>query len=221
MADIVIQQPDDSQFKNEAAAMVKTAQELTIKNQHDYDYATELLVQYKSAGKRVWDALNDPCKKIMAALDSARNIRDIGFNPFKVSEGMIKTKMEDHVAKIERKRMEEQAKADEKARQKAAAERQAQIEEAKKRKDKEALENLKKAPLEVAPAIIKTPEVVQGKGVSMRKVWKVANVDRALLPQKYLMPDIKAIEATVKGLGALHGIPGVSVVEETITSARA
>jgi hypothetical protein len=45
-------------------------------------------------------------------------------------------------------------------------------------------------------------------------------VDAAKLPRQYLQPDMKAIESTVRGLGGRHGIPGVVVIEETITSVR-
>lgn len=218
--EIVLQQPDDSEFKGQGSKMVSQAQELTIANSMDYEHAGQFLVEVKGIGKRLLERFEDPCRKARAAWNAMTAMRDEAVAPFEAAETIIKQKMGKYNYDIEEKRRKEAEKAMALAYKKAEEERARQISEAKKAKDKEAMENLRQAPLEVPSVAPRTPEAPKVSGVSYRKVWKVSHVDAAKLPARYLMPDMKAIESTVRGLGAKHGIPGVSVVEETITSVR-
>lgn len=218
--EITLQQPDDSEAKGQATLVEKQANEMVVANQSDYDAAGKFLVQVKGIGKNLWDRLNEPCAKANAAWKAMVKIRDEAMAPFTSAEFVVKQKMGQYQWAIEEKRRKEQAAAEAKARKEAEEKRAREIAEARKMKDKEAVKALEQAPLEVQAAPIKTPEPTKASGISHRKYWKVQSVDASKLPLRYMMPDMKAIEATVRGLGAKHGIPGVTVVEETITTVR-
>lgn len=218
--DITLQMPDDSDAKRQGSEMVRTADELVIDNDDTYEHAGAWLQEIKSVGRRLLERLDDPCKKANAAWKAMVRIRDEAMAPFQSAETIVKQKMGKYQWDVAEKRRKEAEVANTKARKAAEEERARQIAAAKKLKDKEAVEALKEAPLEVAAVEVKTPEAPKITGVSYRKVWKVQSVNIAALPDRYKCADMKAIEATVRGLGARHGIPGVTVVEETVTSVR-
>lgn len=217
---IILQQPDEGEYKGKGSALVEEAKGLRITNSDEFEHAGQWLTEIKGVVKPLWDRLNDPCMKAKAAHFSMVAIRDAAMKPYTDAEGIIKGQMAMYNAAIEEQRRVEYSKAQAKAQKDAEQERARQIEEAKRKKDKEAVNALKSAPLEVAPVAVKTPEAPKVAGVSFRKVWKVQSVDESKLPARYLMPDMKAIESTVKGLGSKHGIPGVVAIEEIVTSVR-
>lgn len=218
--EIVLQQPDDQEFKGKGAELVRQAQELTITSHDEYEHAGAWLVEVKGIGKRLLERFTDPCSKAMAAWKSMTKMRDEALEPFTMTEGIIKQKMGKYQWDIEEKRRKEAERQAAIARKKAEDDRKRQIEEARKLGDREAVENLKEAPLEVVAEAPKTPEAPKVSGVSYRKVWKVQSVNIGALPARYLMPDMKAIEGVVRSLGSKHGISGVTVVEETVASVR-
>lgn len=220
MSEIILQQPDGEEFKDKASLVVKEAQGLTIASPEEYEHAGAFLVEIKGVGKNLLERFRDPCSKAQAAWKAMVAMRDEALKPFETAETIIKQKMGKYQFDIEEKRRKEREKAEALARQQAEEERKRQIAEAKKLGDREAVENLKQAPLEVAAVAPKTQEAPKVGGVSFRKVWKVQSVNAAKLPLRYLMPDMKAIDQVVRGLGAKHGIPGVVVIEETVTSVR-
>lgn len=218
--EIVLQQPDDGEFKGKGAELVRQANELVITSHDEYEHAGAWLVEVKGIGKRLLERFTDPCSKAMAAWKSMTKMRDEALEPFTMTEGIIKQKMGKYQWDIEEKRRKEAEKQAQIARKKAEDDRARQIEEARRLGDREAAQNLRDAPLEVAAAAPKTQEAPKVSGVSHRKVWKVSNVNIAMLPERYMIPDYKAIDGVVRSLGAKHGIPGVTVVEETVTSVR-
>lgn len=218
--DIVLQQPDDAEARGEAALIVKQANEIAIKSTWDYENAGLFLRNIKGVGKRILERLDEPCKKANAAWKAMVKVRDEALAPFDTAEALVKQKMAKYESDMETKRREEQRKLEEKARKEAEERRAKEIADAKKAKDKEAVANLQQAPLDIHAPTLRTPETPKVEGVTHRKVWRVQSVDAAKLPLRYLTPDMKAIEATVRGLGGRHGIPGVVVVEDTITSVR-
>lgn len=218
--EIMLQMPDDDDAKRQGSQMVTQAQELVIDNDDTYEHAGAWLQELKSVGRRLMERLDAPCKKAHEAWKLMVKVREDASAPFQTAESIVKQKMGKYQWDIAEKRRKEEEAARRKAEKEAQEKRAREIAEAKRLKDKEAVEALKIAPIEVAAVEAKTPEAPKVDGVSYRKVWKVQSVDPSKLPQRYLMPDIKAIESTVRGLGAKHGIPGVTVVEETITSVR-
>lgn len=220
MNEIVLQQPDSKEFESQASLIEQQATDLVISTPDDYSQAGQFLVEIKSVGKRLLERFADPCSKAQAAWKSMVKMRDEALRPFESAESVIKNKMGEYNFRIEEKRRKEAEKLRIEAEKKARAKRDAEIAEARRLKDKEAEANLKAAPLEVIAVAPKTPELEKAPGVSYRKVWKVQSVDAKQLPARYLMADMKAIEATVRGLGGKHGIPGVVAIEETITSVR-
>lgn len=218
--EIVLQQPDEGDLKGKGSELVEQARELVIASPEDYEQAAGWLQEVKGTFKVLWDRLNDPCRKAKAAHAAMCDIRDEAVLPFTVTEDIIKQKMGEYDAEVRRIREEEHRKAQALAEKKAREERDRQIAEAKKNRDKEAAQALKNAPLEVEPVAPKTPELAKT-GVTHRQVWEVASIDEAKLPRQFLTADRKAIDGMVRSLGAKHGIPGVVVVQKTITSVRA
>lgn len=122
---------------------------------------------------------------------------------------------------IQQKRQKESAAAQAKADAKARAQREADIAAAKARKDKEAVQALKEAPIAVAPAVVKTQEPTKVQGVGTRFKWVVDQIfDPNQIQRRWLVPDRQNIEKHVAATGAAHGISGITVKQVPIVSAR-
>jgi hypothetical protein len=220
MNEIVLQQPDEGELKGKGAQLVDQANELEITTADEYEHAGEWLVAIKGVGKQLLERFSDPCSKALAAWKSMTAMRDEAMKPFTSAEIIVKRKMAAFQFAIDEARRKDEEKKAAKAREDAEKLRRKQSEEARKLGDKEAVQNLKEAPLEVQAQPSLIPAAPKVSGVSYRKVWKVQSVNIGALPSRYLMPDMKAIEGVVRSLGAKHGISGVTVVEETVTSVR-
>lgn len=70
----------------------------------------------------------------------------------------------------------------------------------------------------MAPVVMLTPAAPKVSGLVERKRWTFRITDPTLIPQKYLVPDEKAIGAVVRALGAQHGIAGVEAFQVESTS---
>lgn len=106
-----------------------------------------------------------------------------------------------------------QAKADEDARK----EREQEIADAKKSRDKELVKELQAAPLVTETVTRVVPKI---EGVSSKAVVSFKVVDEKKVPRQFLMVNEAAIKAYIKLHGMNAVITGVEVFEETKTQIR-
>ena len=134
-------------------------------------------------------------------------------------ENRIKAAMVGYQDEQDRRRREEQRKADEAARR----ERERLAEQARKAQEagraERAAQLEQRASAVTAPVLSRAPPRVAG--VQTRELWKFAVDDPAKLPREYLVPDESKIRRVVEALKGDTVIPGVRVwPEKSIAAGR-
>jgi len=183
------------------------------------NYQVRAPAEYEVAGmelKRVKDAqkkLDDLRRGITRPLDAAKKaVMDFFRAPeerLARAESGIKRAMISFTDEQDRKRREEQARADEQAR-KERERIEAQARKAAESGKIEKAEQLElRAATVVAPVIQREPPKVAG--INTREVPKFEITDETLIPREYLAPDLVKIRAVVNALKSQANIPGVRV----------
>ena len=207
--------------KAEIAAIVGTAEKLTIRTPEQYQNAAELLQRIKGVVKR---SEADRTAQVKPLNDQVALI-NAEFKPVKTAaenaERVIKAGIADY-----QKRAREAAEAEEALlrdlRAKEEAKLLAQAEKAQARGNENRAAELqdRAAMLPVAQVAPVAPKV---DGLSTRKVWKWELVDMAQVKPDYLIVDDKAVDALVKSAGARAAgiVGGIRVWEEDVVVSRA
>ena len=181
--------------KTQATKALSAANDLVITTDADVPVATELLAKVKQVGKLIKERKEQITKPLNAALLSARGL----FKPIETSheqaEAIIKRKLLDYQAKVEKERQE------------AAAKIAARVEKGTMRVDTamKKMDNL--------PEVQKTTTTASGM-VSTRTLKKVRIINAELLPREYLVPDMVKINQAVLKDG--QNVPGVEIYEEKV-----
>ncbi len=217
---VVINQPDPEGHERNGNLLISQANQIAVSNNEDREVAAAFVVEIRETIQRIEAEFNGtednpgPVSLAHKAWKSGVALRDRALKSFITAKGMIEAKIKRYEYDIEQKRQEEARKAEALARKKAEELRAQQISEAKKTGDREAVQNLKDAPLTVFAAAPKTQEVPKVEGLRRSApVWKWRVTNEALIPRKYLMIDDTNISGTVRAQGAKACIPGISVYD--------
>lgn len=220
MNDIVIKQPDPAEHERSGGLLVSQANEVVVTNLDDREHAGMFLNQINATIKAIEmefdgsDETPGPVALAYRAWKSGVSLRDRALASFKAAKSIIDGKIKRFEYETEQKRIAEARKAEAIARQKAEEERARAIAEAKKLGDREAVDNLKEAPISVVAAAPKTPEIPKTEGMRRSApVWDFDITDENKIPARFKMVDEKAIRAIVNQLGPKHGIPGITVFD--------
>lgn len=160
-----------------AGSAVEYAKAITIDSQETYDFANEQLGVVKTR----WKELDAARKTIVNPINAAKDAVQALFNPvlddLASAEGLYKRGMLNYQQEQERVRKAEQAALDEDARKvREKLEKDAEKAEAKGHTEKAAVLAQTAA---VISAPIATSTYVAGKGLSTKKIWKAAVIDKA------------------------------------------
>lgn len=184
-------------IKRQAEGADKVAKEIIIKNQNDFEKASELFLKVKQAGKYI---ASEKEKMTRGLLDSLANIRSF-FKPYEIMQSNAEKEVG---SKILAYQLEEEKKSQIKI--------DAVVEKVEKGKMTFEQANEKIETLEVA----KTVEVNTG-AVQFKTIRDYEIIDEKLIPKKYWVLDLVKLRKD-----ALDGveIPGVKVVEKKIINSK-
>jgi hypothetical protein len=218
LVELAIARPDNS-AEAVARAAFEAAEARTVASDEDYhDVAGEL-----QAVKAKWQTIETQRKKLLSPVDESRKtIMEFFRGPLNFlerAEAAYKKKLSDYSATKQRKRQEEQAKADELARKEREKleQRAAKAEAGGKAEKAELLQ--RQAAATVAPVVQhQAPKVA---GISERLVWRFEITDPTKIPREYLSVDEKKIGGVVRSLKGDANIPGVRVYSESVVAAGA
>jgi len=214
--------PETKEIEVVGLNLHKKAFALQIVDTVSYETGGELLAGIKAQINKIKPQLDEPCEKANQLHKWLTGLRWKVLNPFLNAESEVKRKLAAYQWKQEEKRRREDEKNRAKAQIEAEAKRKAEIEAAKKAKDKEALAELKAAP--IVPEMTqlpKTPEPPKLEGTSFRTVWKFRIIDVNKIPRKHMVPNEQSIGQVVRALGKNAGIDGIEIYPEQIVSSRA
>ena len=184
-------------IKRQAEGADKVAKEIIIKNQNDFEKASELFLKVKQAGKYI---ASEKEKMTRGLLDTLANIRSF-FKPYEIMQSNAEKEVG---SKILAYQLEEEKKSQIKI--------DAVVEKVEKGKMTFEKANEKIETLEVA----KTVEVNTG-AVQFKTIRDYEIIDEKLIPKKYWVLDLVKLRKD-----ALDGveIPGVKVVEKKIINSK-
>ncbi len=196
------------------------AMQLEVVDADTFKVGEDLLTAIKDKVRQIKPELDEPCEKANSLHKWLTGLRAKVLTPFTAAENEVKRKLGAfQYQQAEKKRKDDERIAAE-ARKKAEADRQREIEEAKKRKDKEAVAELKAAP--IVPEITKVSkvEVPEAQNTSFRTDYDFDIVDVNLIPRKFMVPDEVAIRRVVRALGKECQIPGIAIKTKQILTSR-
>lgn len=184
-------------IKRQAEGADKVAKEIIIKNQNDFEKASELFLKVKQAGKYI---ASEKEKMTRGLLDSLANIRSF-FKPYEIMQSNAEKEVG---SKILAYQLEEEKKSQIKI--------DAVVEKVEKGQITFEQANEKIETLEVA----KTVEVNTG-AVQFKTIRDYEIIDEKLIPKKYWVLDLVKLRKD-----ALDGveIAGVKVVEKKIINSK-
>lgn len=220
MSEIVIYPPDPEPHEHAGSLLVQQAKEVVVTCNDEREVAAAFVAEIDSKIKGIkmqFDGSEQTPGPVLLAYRAWKSgvaLRDRALLSFVEARTIVVGVVKRFEFQVEQDRIAESRKAEAAARKKAEEERERAILEAKKLGDREAVKNLKEAPISVPAVAPITPEVTKAAGLrrsSPEWDWEVANADK--IPCKYHMLNDKAISAQVKALGPKHGIPGITVFD--------
>jgi len=193
---------------------------IIITNNIDYERVGDELKQIKS----IFNALDTKRKKATMPIDNAKKeIMNWFRRPLErleTAESKRKRAMLTYQQEQERKRREEEARLQEKAR-KEAERLAARAEKAEANGNIEKAETLRQEAQEkemLTPVVASPVEKVAG--ISTKKVWKFEIVNEDLIPREYMIADEARIGKVVRATAGTLTIPGVRIYAEDVLAAR-
>ena len=184
-------------IKRQAEGADKVSKEIIIKNQNDFEKASELVLKVKQAGKYI---MAEKEKMTRGLLDSLANIRSF-FKPYEIMQSNAEKE-------ISNKILEYQLKEEQKS--------QTKIETVVKKVEKGTMTFEKANEKIEALEVSKKVEVNTG-AIQFKTVRDYEIIDEKLIPKKYWVLDLVKLRKD-----ALDGveIPGVKVVEKKIINSK-
>jgi len=184
-------------IKRQAEGADKVAKEIIIKNQNDFEKASELFLKVKQAGKYI---ASEKEKMTRGLLDTLANIRSF-FKPYEIMQSNAEKEIGNKILAYQ---LEEEKKSQIKI--------DAVVEKVEKGKMTFEKANEKIETLEVAKKVEVNTGAVQFKTIRDYEI-----IDEKLIPKKYWVLDLVKLRKD-----ALDGveIPGVKVVEKKIINSK-
>ena len=214
-----------NEVESKALTIIEQAGAVTITDSETY---TKAGFFYKDLGtmiKEVKDTFDPICDAANKAHKEATSKRAKYLDPLQNAYKKVKSLMSDYDAEQERIRRIEEDRlrkiAEEAERKRLEAERKAEEErilqaaiDAEAAGDTNVAEAILEAPVyqpepEFVPAPVVPKSVPKIQGVSYRTIWSAEVVDMALIPRKYLIPDMVMLNKIASAEKERMSIPGV------------
>ena len=204
--------------------IVTQAGAITITNQSQYENANEFLRADKMLQKRIHETFDPICILARRTWQESNKQLKEHLDPAQAAEKVVKGKMIDYTEEMERKRREEQRKAELKAKAEEDRKRKDLEARAKKWADKgneakaeELQEQAEDVHVETA---VVAPKVDKVAGLSYQTIWKFKIVDSDKIPRVYLMPDEVKLKKFATAMKGAVPIPGIEFYSEKIQKSR-
>lgn len=220
-----------SLIEEKSGDVTTKANSIQIATKSEYHAATNYLKDIKSLQKEIKSVFDPIINKAHQAHKEAIAQRDKYLNPVKDAEKIVKDKVSDYAAILERERRAEQQRREEEARKERdkalheALEAQEAAEHLKAQGDDKNASEVQQEAMKMAEEAveIKAAKVKEEKveGVSFRDKFEIEIINASIVPSEWLIPDEKSILAFVKASKGTREIPGVKIIKSTTTSVRA
>jgi len=193
-----------------ALSVPDQAKQISIASNDDYVRAGELLLVIKEIRKKIENTFKPIKQKMDAAKKEVLDQERLADAPLIEAEGIIKPLISAWCAEQEKIRQEEERRLREIARKEEEERQFQEALAAEAAGEKDVAEEIMAAPVQAAPVVV--PKAVpKVSGIAIKKEWKFRIIDANKIPRQYLIPDEKAIGATVRGCGDKANIPGVEI----------
>lgn len=219
--EVIIRQLDPQEHEKRGSLYVRDAEDAIIKSADDRELAGTVVEELNEKIKLIENEFNGtdenpgPVTLAHRTWKSGVALRDRALAGLVMAKSIWVRKVKKFEFDVEQKRLEENRKAEKIAREKAEAERQRQVEEARKLKDKESVKQLQQAPITFSVPAPKTPEIQKAEGLRRSSPeWDWELVDENQVPDRFKMLNEKAISSQVKSLGPKCGIAGINVFDK-------
>lgn len=214
-------------LENRVDPLVVRASGFEIQTQGHYESAADFLRDCKTMQKDIRETMDPAVKKAHEAHKAVTAIRSKLLDPIDQAEKVVKRKMgafveeQERAARIERQRIEAEARKLEEDR------RMREAEELEARGMPEAAEDVISAPIAL-PAIPEAPKPI-AEGTSSRKKYATRVVDlnsliraaaEGRIPAGLVIANQSALDSLARSLGDSFSMPGCELVVETVISAK-
>lgn len=196
------------------------AMQLEVVDAATFKMGEELLTAIKDKVRQIKPELDEPCEKANSLHKWLTGLRAKVLAPFSSAEAEVKKKLGAYEWQQQEKKRKDDERIAAEAQKKAEEDRRREIEEAKRRKDKEAVAELKAAPIVPEITRVSKVEVPKAENTSFRTDYDFDVVDVNLIPRKYMVPDDVAIRRVVKALGKECSIPGIAIRAKQVVISR-
>jgi tetratricopeptide (TPR) repeat protein len=212
------------QIKQEALALVDEARSIAVRNDEEFQEASEYLrTRCKAMRKRI-DLVFEPMRKrTYEAYQEVMQQRKTVEDPIIKAEKIVKRSISAYIVQQEQERRKAEAEARKAAQElaeKEALERAAALEAQGRQEEAEAIIE---EPIKAAPVVVPVAKP-KAEGISVRKVWKFRVVDVSKVDPKFLIADEKKIGQIVRSMKqeapSVVG-EGIEVYTEDVVAARA
>lgn len=185
---------------------------ITVHSQNTLDRANDFLKEIIVWEKQVDDFCDPNISRLNKAHKEALAQKAIFKKPLKEAKEIVKEKITAYLVEQDNIRKE----AEEKFRQETEK-RFEEARELEKAGEKEKAEKMREEETAIATPL---PPVAKAEGTSLRKHWTWEVVDRAKIPQDFLIIDELKVNTTVRTLKDKTNIPGIRVFQEATIATR-
>lgn len=211
-------------IEKQSAKVVERAKAIVVADQKTYDVANAFISTIKGVQKEVKATFEPIIKKAHAAHKEAVAQKDRHLKPLEQAEKFVKEKTVAYYTEQERKRREEERKAQEKADREAQKEKdrlEARAKKAEENGDTTKAETLRDKAEEVEPVdLFVAPKVEQSAGVSYREKWTAIVIDKKTVPDEWKTINQSALDRHAQNTKGQIAIPGVKFKVEKIQANR-
>ena len=199
-----------SRLEKQALETKTKATEIKVTSTLTYTAATEFVLAIKEREKIVSELYDPHCANAHKAHKDLTTARGNLLKPLVEARQIVERQLSDWTR-------EQTRLAQEQAQRDADTEQARLLKNAKRRKDTEAVEELKANPVVAAPVDMPVPKV---SGIIAKAVVKFEIVDADKVPRKFMVVDESAIKAYIKIHGMNGDISGVRIYEDVQTQVR-
>jgi hypothetical protein len=218
-AEVVQQIPEAEDLRTETRDMVLRARSYTVRSQDDDEAASEFLAGVVGMIKRIKEKFAEPKRKTHEAHRAVCDLEaELLAGPVQ-AEKIVKSEIGDYRLAEQRRRRDEQLKAEKEAREQEQKRRAAEVASLKDAGRDDEAASLAAQP--IAPIIVAAQKPAASP-VSTRAKWEFEIVAAELINRDFLAPDTTKIRQQVNALGskAEQVVGGIRVFETLVPVVR-
>lgn len=210
-------------LKDETNHCTAVTKDIIVHNQVTYEKASEFLKGIKTLQKKIEEFFKPICESAYKNWKATVEARDKQLEPTKQAEENLKIKIGQYVKKVEKERMEEQARLDRIAKEKSDKERQKLLDRADKADASgkvEKAEELKELASNVeATSVVAISKISRVSGITTKKKYSAEVADFSKMPDEYKLPNMPMLNGLARSSNGKIVIAGVRMIEDDVVVA--